>query len=561
MKRCPQCGREYDSTMTFCLDDGAQLLYGPASMDEPATAILSDPVSTTESPTQTLDPSEAEATKLYTDRTGDAAPRKSMLMAGIAGTVLIAALAFAGYWFFGGGSSSQIDSIAVMPFVNETGDSEVEYLSDGMTDTLIASLSKVPSLSVKASSTVFHYKGKNLSPKKVGEELLVDAVLLGKVSQRGSDMSLRLELVDAVSEDVLWSETYDKTIGDLASLQKDIASRVTRELQIRLSGEEEEKLSEFYSANPEAYQALLKGRHHWKKRGAKGIESAIVFFEKAIELDPEYALAWSGLADSYSILPGYTTEISPAETIRKARAAAEKAVLLGPDLAEAHTSLGMVHAVENEDEAAIAEYKKAIELDPKYATARHFLGNLLASIGRDEEAIAAFRTAVKLEPLSVIINRNFADVLFRMRKYKEAEEQYKKVLEIDPDTVRALRRYGTLLAYEGRFDEAYKMLNRSVELGHEPAKLQLGVAYLLAGDKEKARGILADEEGRDVYSPEAPAGLYTMLGEKDRAFELLNKGIDEKRFAIKANLRSPEFDPLREDPRFAEVEKRLKIPD
>jgi tetratricopeptide (TPR) repeat protein len=304
---------------------------------------------------------------------------------------------------------------------------------------------------------------------------------------------------------------------DLAKLQKEIANKVTQQLKFKLTGEEVEKLSNSTSTNPEAFQALLKGRHHWRKRGEKGLETAIEFFEKAIRIDPNYALAWSGLADSYSIIPAYTRSMLPRDAMPKARAAAENAVRLGPNLAEAHVSLGKV-------------------------------------------LVAQFRTAVELEPLAIVINRNFADTLYRIRSYRKAEAQYKKVLEIDPESARTLRRLGTMLAFRGRFKEAFAALNESAALGDEGAKIKLGIARVLEGNEKKAREILAIESKRAVHSPATLAALYAILGERERAFELIDRSTEESSVEMSRNIRSPEFDNLREDSRFERAVLRMGLP-
>jgi len=574
MKRCPQCGREYDPSMTYCLDDGAELLYGPASMDEPATAILPPGASTAESPTRTLDPGEAEATKLYGDQPENAttqpASRKATVISGIVGALVIAALAIGGYWFYGRGSSEQIGSIAVMPFVNESGSADVEYLSDGMTEALISSLTEIPGLSVKARSTVFYYKGKDMRPKKIGEDLGVEAVLLGRVVQRGEDLKLSLELVDTESQDAIWSKSYDRKMSDLVTLQSEVARNVLDQLRAKLSSTEQEKVAKTYTTNPEAHQLYLKGRFYWNKRSVEDFGKAEEYFKQAIELDPGYALAYSGLADTYSLMPTYG-DFLPEEYRRKAEMAARKALELDDQLAEAHTSLAAVWMSEYDWKKAESELRKAIELNPNYAPAHHWLAENLALQGRTDEAIAEIDRALKIDPYSPVINRFKGFVFESAGRYDEAIAQGEKTVELFPDFAEVHINLGRYYAAKKNFDKAEEEHLKGWELsGEPPEEIQ---RFKSALEKDGWMGLwkarLTYELGiRDAalakdseayFNLGGLAWIYVVLGEKEKALENLNKAYEQREPALAYLLASRDFSSINDDPRFKELIKKVGL--
>src|SRR5215203_3140312 len=351
MKRCPECSRDYnDDSLSFCLDDGAELLFGAAT-DEPATAILSAfgvPPSggASESATRTQLHTTAEAQPPIdlegsSERRSLPAHRAAKQLVVLAAIMLV--VGFVGYQFFSSSNSKQIESIAVMPFVNEGGNADVEYLSDGMTETLISSLTQLPNLNVKARSSVFRYKGKETDVKTLGKELNVRAVLNGRVSQRGDQLTLRLELVDAATENAIWSQQYSRKQSDIVSLQSEIARDVSSKLKSKLSGADVAKVEKNYTANPEAYQLYLKGRFFWNKLTPDGLQKSLEFFDQAVAKDPSYALAYSGLAESYVLFPNYSVAF-PLDSMPKAKAAALKAIELDDSLAQTHTALGIYYS-------------------------------------------------------------------------------------------------------------------------------------------------------------------------------------------------------------------------
>ncbi|MCA1638214.1 MAG: protein kinase [Acidobacteria bacterium] len=317
--------------------------------------------------------------------------------------LLLAAIGL-GYWFFANRSAAQIESIAVMPFVNESGNVDVEYLSDGMTETLINSLSQLPKLSVKARSSVFHYKGKTVTTQTVASELTVQAILNGRVVQRGDNLLLSLELVDARTGNQIWGEQYNRKLTDIAALQSEIVRDVSQKLRTRLSGADEQKLSKNFTVNPEAYQLYLKGRYHWNKRTGADIRKSVDYFQQAVDKDPNYALAYAGLAQAYILIPNYARE-SPKEPYEKARAAAMKALEMDETLADAHTALASIKADYDWNfPEAEKEFRRAIELNPNDATTRQWHSGNLLVLGRNDEAIAEMKRAQELDPLSLIIS-------------------------------------------------------------------------------------------------------------------------------------------------------------
>src|SRR5688500_18143688 len=433
MKRCPECRRDYyDGTLLYCLDDGNALLEGPMSAEEPATAILSEPPAaagdlrqqTAESVTNTaiLQPA-ASMVGPHSSSKGGGFDKRLLALPLLIALIVVGFLVYR----YSGPGSRQIESIAVMPFVNASGNADIEYLSDGMTETLIASLSRIPELSVSARASVFRYKGKEMDAEALGKELNVQAVLTGKVSQRGQELSLYVELVDVATDKIIWSETYDRQMASIAGLQKDIVRDVSQKLQTRLSSADEARLAKNHTANAEAYKLYLQGRYYWNKRTPLENEKALKYYEDAIALDPTYALAYAALADSYLLqLP----EMPRAKRFPKARAAAIKALEIDDTLGEAHAALAEVEVSEWNWPAAERGFKRALELNPNYPTAHHWYAEYLSRFGRHDEAIREIRRAQEHDPLSIPIHMIGGHVLMMARPYAETIEQFTQTLEL-----------------------------------------------------------------------------------------------------------------------------------
>lgn len=580
MKKCPECGRDFnDDSMSFCLDDGSELLFGPAvsvppavaggalSGDyEPATAILHSTAAPGEAPTR-AQIQMTDQTALLPTGTGDipTKPRgfdKRLLLAPFALAVIVLG-GFFGYKYFT--PAKQIESIAVMPFVNDSGNAEVEYLSDGITETLINSLSQIPNLSVKARSSVFRYKGKEIDPKKVASELGVQAILTGRVVQRGDQLTLSVELIDGLSENTIWGNKYERKGSDLVALQSEVARDVSGKLKSKLSGADVAKVEKSYTANPEAYQLYLKGRFAWNKRTGPAIKQAADLFNQAIEKDPNYALAYSGLAETYVIFSSYGVAMAK-DSMPQAKASALRALELDDSLAEAHTALGeYLNHYEFDRIGAEREFRRAIELNPKYPTARQWLGNLLASVKRYDESLAELRRAEELDPLSPIIALNVGDTLVGARRYDEALALYKRSLTINPNF--ALTHFGVGWTYglKGMYPEAIAETRKAIELDPDwGTKGYLALWLGRSGARDEARKLLdgMKQESTQRYVQSFSFALvYLGLGEKDEALNWLEKEIAERGSNTRYYANAPELDDLRAEPRFKAMLKRLNLPE
>lgn len=589
MKRCPECRRDYyDDTLVFCLDDGANLLEGPAN-DEPKTAIFGAN-QTGEQPTAILTnfPGEAptlpkiEETKqtkiLSANDTGkrvapviaevekitEKLPNKSSnkvwLVAVLAG--ILTTGGFFGYRYFT--PTKQIESIAVMPFVNESKTEEVEYLSDGMMETLIGSLSNLPNLNVKPRSSVLRYKGKDTDPKTIGKELNVEAILNGRVIQRGEQLALSLELVDVQKDAVLWADVYPIKQSDLVSLQSEIAKDVSTKLKSKLSGEEEAKVTKTSTVNPEAYQAYLKGRYYWNRRTAENLKKAIEQFKTATDHDPNYALAYVGLADCYVILNNLAgTPLS--EALPKAKAYAERAIAIDDQLGEPHASLGLIYQKLWKWAEAEQEYMRAIELNPNYATAYQWHSLLLRDLGRFDETALMIKRALELDPLSSVISSNLSTIYLIQKDYDASIENALKTIDLDPNFSYSYVILGLSYLKKGRTTEAIANLEKAVELSNRDVGLsELGYGYGVTGKRAEANAIAKELE--EMYARKESngfyvAGVYAGLGDKDKAFEWLEKDIQTKSGNI-SNVRwAIPFESLRDDPRYKDLLKRMGLPE
>ena len=497
------------------------------------------------------------------------------LATAVAAVLLVAVISALGYFGFlsKGSSSKQIESIAVMPFVNESGNADVEYLSDGMTETLISSLSNIPNLSVKARSTVFYYKGKEISAKKIGEELKVQAVLFGRVSERGDDLKLSLELVNTETQDVIWSEQYNRKQSDLVSLQSEIAKTVSDKLRLKLTKTEQERVSKTNTTSSEAQQLYLKGRFHWNKRTTEDFQKAREYFQQAIAADPNYALAHTGLADTLALMP-YYGNFKPSEYMPLAKQSAQKALELDPNLAEAHASLGQILTNYDYDfKGAQRELKRAIELDPKYPSAYQWLSEVYSYSGNNDQALAEMNRALELDPLSMVINNNQGRVFASGGKPDEAIAQYKKTVELFPDAPAPCNNLADIYESKGMYSEAIEQRLIQFKInGFSPENIkQLQLAFEKDGYKvfvqkqieiqlESQRSIL--EKDKNAYLPGFRIAIdYARLQDKDKAFEDLNKAYDQREPQIaELKIRIP-LNFLRDDPRFKELVRRVGFPE
>jgi TolB-like protein/tetratricopeptide (TPR) repeat protein len=458
--------------------------------------------------------------------------------------------------------AKQIESIAVMPFVNESGNADVEYLSDGMTETLISSLTQLPNLSVKARSSVFRYKGKETDTKTVGKELNVQAVLNGRVSQRGDQLAVSLELVDVATENAIWSQQYTRRQSDLVFLQSEIARDVSSKLKSKLSGTDVAKVEKSFTADPEAYQLYLKGRFQWNKRTGESLKQAAELFDQAIARDPNYALAYSGLAETYVLFPNYSVA-APTDCMPKAKVAALRAIELDDSLAEAHVALGIyLSAFSWNQVAAEKEFRRAIELNPTYPTAhQQFANYCLLSMGRFDDALAEAKQAEQLDPFSPVISADVAWPLYFARRYDEAITQLKASLILDPNFAVTRRYLGTVYHSQGMYIEAIAEFRKAVDLNNDPyLKGMLARSLAKAGQRAEAEKIVDEilsQRASRYVSGNAIALALAALGEKDKAFVWMEKDVAERASRAAQYSTNPIWDDLRDDPRFAALIRKI----
>jgi len=460
-------------------------------------------------------------------------------------------------------SEASITSIAVLPFANETGDPNTEYLSDGIAETLINRLSQLPGLKVIARSSTFKYKGTRSDPKDIANELGVQAILIGRVTQRGENLSISTELVNASDKTQIWGEQYDRKMSDLVAIQRDISREIIGNLKLKVSPGAKET-EDHYTENNEAYQLYLKGRFYWNKRTVEALDKAIEYFKQAIEKDPGFALAYVGLADSY-VVPA--NRLPPRESMPKAKEAALRALEINERLAEAHATLGRALASYDWDwPAAEKEFKRAVELNPNYAVAHQWYGGYFGVMGRPEEAISERRLAVELEPLSLIINFELGSAYYFARDYDRALEQFQKTLELDQNFPPATNFLPAVYEQKRMYAEALSGFRkaRSITLGSEGSLATSGLGHLYAVTGKRSEALkLADElkqlSSREYVPATSVALIYAGLGDKDQAFEWLERAYDQHAFQLQWITLEPRFDNLRSDPRFQDLLKRMRI--
>jgi len=485
--------------------------------------------------------------------------RRGAALALAASVIAIAATA---YFFYFAAGSKPIDSIAVLPFANQNNDPETEYLSDGLTESIINSLTRLPNLRVIARSSVFRYKGRDADPMAAGNELGVRAVLTGRIMQRGENLNISAELMDVRDNKQLWGEQYERKVSGLLGVQREIAKEISGNLRLKLSGAEQSRVTKRYTENPEAYQLYLKGRYFWNKFTPADHQRAAEYFDQAIAKDPTYALAYTGLADTYAA-SAVNTWIAPTEGYPKGKAAVKKALELDETLAEAHASLGGITMFYDLDWAAAErEYKRAIELNPNDPIAYELYSYLLSAIGRLDEGIAMAKRALELDPLSVLVSGDTGQAYYYARRYDEAIQQMKSI--VDPNDAGANIILGEIYEQKGMYDEAIAAYQKAIEASERTSAILglLGHAYAASGRRGEALKILDElkEMSKQKYvSPYHMAVLYTGLGDKDRAIEQLNKAYEERAGWV-INLKvEPLFDTLRSDPRFGDLLRRMSL--
>ena len=457
----------------------------------------------------------------------------------------------------------QTVSLAVLPLVNASGDARVDYLSDGITESIINNLSQLPQLRVMARGTVFHYRNNEIDPREIGRDLGVQALLTGRLLQLDDRLVIRAELIDVANGWQLWGAQYNREPNDILALQQEMAQEISSNLSLKLTGAERRQLAKSHTGNTEAYRFYLKGRYYLNKRLTETLRMAIEQFQRAISADPDYALAYVGLADCYSLLSLYSA-LTPKEAFPKAKAAALKALEIDNNLAEAYTSLGVIKVFYEWDWAgAEREFEQARALNPGYADVHQRYGLYLVAMGRFAEAIEEFKCAQELDPLSLITITMAGYPFYYGREYDRAIKQFRKTLEMDPNF--SMAHFRLALAYEqkGLYEEAVAELETSKTLSDDRDVIAaLSHVYALMGRREQAESALAelqDRASQTYVSSYNRAAIYTALGEKDRALEWLEVACDERSYWLIYLGVDPLLDSLRDDARFTNLMRRMGL--
>jgi TolB-like protein/DNA-binding winged helix-turn-helix (wHTH) protein/Tfp pilus assembly protein PilF len=501
--------------------------------------------------------------------TSAAAPKRRMWPAFlvIIASALVLSLVILSVWLFRSRvrPSTGIRSLAVLPLDNLSGDASQNYFADGMTDELITDLAQISALRVISRTSVMSYKGAGKPLPQIARELNVDAVVEGTVLRSGDQVRITAQLIEASTDKHLWSQSYQGDLRDTLALQNRVASAIADQIRINLTPQEKAALKDARVVNPEAYESYLKGRYFWNKRTGDGLKVALAYFNEAIEEDPKYAQAYSGLADTYALLGDWQYAVmTPKQSFPKAKAAAIKALELDNTLGEAHNSLAFVlDGFDWDFGSAGKEFQRAIVLNPGYATAHHWYAWHLSLVGRYDEAIAEMRKAENLDPLSLIINADLAEILVLAHSYDESIRQSRKTIEMDPNFALAHNQLAQAYLQKQMYLEAVVELKTAVQLSEgSPAFVaNLARAYVAVGNRSEAVKLLTDLKKRSnsSYSNAAEiAIIYASLGDMDQAMNWLEKGYEE-RFNPGVLLR-PGFDPLRSDSRFQNLVHRIGLP-
>jgi TolB-like protein/Flp pilus assembly protein TadD len=581
MKRCPQCNRlETDDALKFCRFDGATLVSDSSSIASDRTAEVSSRLDASEAhtsilphntnpavnratgPTTALSAPPTSATQQFS-KTGK---RTGVIFLGAA--ILLVVVGIAGYWAFGRFKADEkdraIESVAVLPFENKSGNADSEYLSDGLAESLIYRLSQLSNLKVSPRSSAFRYKGQAIDAEKVGAELGVDAVMSGRLTQRGDNLTISVDLVDVRNMRTLWGEQFDRKMSDLLATQREISEAIADKLQLRLSGSNSKGISKQFTSNNEAYQLYLQGRYFWNKRNSENLKKASELLRAATEKDPNFALAYAGLADCYAVSYYYVGE-RPREIMPLAKTYAAKAIELDPTLAEPHATIGFTTWLLDWDRAkAEQEFLRAIQLNPNYPTAHHWYSRYLRGIGRMDDAFREIKRAEELDPLSLVIINNVAEIDIDRGDLNSAARECQRMIDLDPDFWAAHQTLGIVLVKQGRYDQALSEIQKSVQFANRSnASLALlGHVYGRLGRRSEAEAVIRELEKRytDKFADSRDlAVVYVGLDDKDKAFARLEKAFaDHSVFLVFLKL-EPLMEPLHSDKRWHDLERRVGV--
>ena len=580
MKRCPQCNRvETDEALKFCRVDGATLISesGSVSADAGTATFGSGPVSSeietsvlphtsttpeinrATAPTTGLPPSQT----LSTTRQLSRSKRQGLVIAACALVLIV--IAVVGYLFFARNRPTAIESIAVLPFENRSGNSDTDYLSDGLAESLIFRLTQLPNLKVSPTSSVMRYKG-NTDVAKIAKELGVDAVMTGRVLQRGDNLNITVELVDVRNNKSLWGEQYERKMSDLLATQREIAATIAEKLQIKLAGDETKGITKKYTDSNEAYQLYLRGRYSFAKRTKDEMLHAIEYYRQAVKLDPKFALAYARISEAYGSMPAYPY-LSPKEAFPEAKAAAQKALEIDPTLAEAHTFLAYSLVIYDWNwQDAERLFKRAIELDPNNSDAHFRYGQVyLGPMGRFDEGAAEIKRGLDSEPLDLNMGATLAWVYLALGQRGKALEQARKTYDLEPNHPIGRWIMCQTYAENGMYDQSIAIAEQWLQTDptNQFALRDAGVAYAKAGRRDKAEEMIRRfrEIGKTQYVPACRvAAIYVALGEKDRAYEELEKAFETRDWELYRMNADTYWTPLHDDPRFKEMLRRLNLP-
>jgi serine/threonine-protein kinase len=489
--------------------------------------------------------------------------KQHKLAAAIVVLVLIAGGIGLGLFMRARNTEGAIDSIAVLPFENKSNAADTDYLSDGLAESLIYRLSQLPNLKVSPTSSVMRYKGKGTDVKTIAGELGVSAVMTGRIAQRGDNLTISVELIDVRNNKLLWGEQYERKMSDLLATQREIAATITQKLQLKLAGTETKGITKKYTDNNDAYQLYLKGRFYFARRSDPDIRRSIDLFQQAIKLDPSFALAYTGVGESWAVMPSYPY-MEAKDAMPLAKAAIAKALEIDPDLPEAHTVAGMIAATYDWDWAkSESEFKRSLELDPNLAITRYrYAWVFLSPMGRHEEAIAEMSRAMELEPLSLVQGANFAGIYIYARQYDRALDQARKTYDMDPTLITGQNWMCHALDMNGKYAESLAITEKSSQTNGS-LYAALGYAYAKSGRRQEAEAVLAklnEIEKTKTVSHYWEAITYVALGDKDKAFAELEKAYQARDWFLQRLKVDPFLDPLRDDRRFGDLVKRIGLP-
>ncbi|HEV8591477.1 MAG TPA: hypothetical protein VGQ55_05185 [Pyrinomonadaceae bacterium] len=544
MKRCPECRRDYyDDSLLYCLDDGNALLDGPASVDEPATSILSEP-GADRSPRAGRPLGVVDATGF---RSGEA---KTEIFRNARGDA----------------ATETANSIAVLPFVNMSADTDNEYFCDGLAEELLNALAKIDDLKVAARTASFSFRGKNAPMNVIGETLNVNTILEGSVRKAGDRVRITVQLINAADGYHVWSERYDRGMQDIFEVQDEITLAVVDALKLKLLGAEKRAVLKKHTNNPEAYQQYLRGRYFFFKRIAGDFLKAINAFEKAIEIDRDYAVAYSALAECYVFL-GFYEMVSPAEAESKLRPYLDRAVEIDNSLGETSASSALVKSLYTWDfTGSLVDYDRAIAADTNYPFVYHLKSAIVILLGRDEEAFELEKRAIELDPFVAVFNAVLGWWYYLARRNDDAIAQSHRTIEIAATHFFAYWVQGLAYAEQGSYSDAIISLQKALALNQFDQHIRADLARVLAmaGEREEALGILAEFEelSKTQYvSPVNIAKIHVGLGEREKVIEQLEKACEERSVKLPWFLIDPALGGFRDDPRFQDILRRVGLPD